>query len=134
MLEKLLCWYHLSMVHKLGATRLISTLKQHFFHPKLATKICSQIEHCDICQCMKRGSNQNGDLGPRVAHAAPWETLVIDCIGPWVIKLYGGRDIKCLALTTIDVSMNLLEIDYLSTKTSTKCAHSFKNGWLSRYP
>ena len=85
---------------------------------------------------MKRGSNQNGDLGPRVAHAAPWETetLVIDCIGPWVIKLYGGKEIKCLALTTIDVSMNLLEIDYLSTKTSAECAHSFKNGWLSRYP
>ena len=39
MLEKLVCWYHLSMAHKLGTTRLHTTLKHHFFHPKLASKI-----------------------------------------------------------------------------------------------
>ena len=40
MFEKLVHWYHLSIVHKLGATRLHTTLKQHLFHPKLASKVC----------------------------------------------------------------------------------------------
>ena len=40
---------------------------------------------------------------------------VVDCIGPCMIKLCGGKEIKLLALTTINVSTNMLEIDYFST-------------------
>ena len=99
MLEKLVCWYDLSMVDNLGATRLHSTLKQHFFHPRLASKVHHQIKHCDICQCMNRGSHQYGDLALRDAHATPWQTIAVDCIGPWVIELLRGKEIKLLALT-----------------------------------
>ena len=45
-----------------------------------------------------------------------------------------GKDIKVLALTTIDIATNLLEIEHLSMKTLLKCAHGFDNGWLSHYP
>ena len=83
---------------------------------------------------MKRGSCQYGELAPRDAHATPWETVAVECIGPSVIELHRGKEIKVLSLTTIDVSTNLLEINYLLTKTSSECAHSFENGWLSRYP
>ena len=134
MLEKSVHWYHLSTAHNLGSTRLHATLKQHFFHPKLASKVHQQIEHCDVCQHMKRGSHQYGELVPRDVHATPWQTVVVDCIGPWVIKLCGGTEIKLLTLTSIGVSTNLLEIDYLSTKTFSECADGFENGWLSRYP
>ena len=128
MLKKLVHWYHLSMVHNLSTTRLYATLKQHFFHPKLASKICCQIECCDVCQFMMRRSHQYVDLAPRDAHTTPWQTVAVDCIGPWVIELCGGKEIKRLALTTINVSTSLLEIDYLSTKTSAEYAHSFKMG------
>ena len=50
------------------------------------------------------------------------------------IELRGRKEIKLLTLTTIDIATNLLKIEDLSTKTSLKCPHAFKNGWLSRYP
>ena len=134
MLEKLVHWYHQAATHALGATRLYTTIHQHFHHPKLRSEIQNQIAKCDICQRLKRGSRQYGELAPRIAPFTPWQTVAIDCIGPWVIELRGGKEIKVLALTTIDIATNLLEIEHLSTKTSLECAHGFDNGWLSRYP
>ena len=134
MLEKLVHWYHQATTHALGATRLYTTIHQHFHHPKLRSEIQRQIAKCDLCQRLKRGSRQYGDLAPRIAPFTPWQTVAIDCIGPWVIELRGGKEIKILALTTIDIATNLLEIEHLSTKTSLECAHGFDNGWLSRYP
>ena len=137
MLEGLVHWYHEATVHALGATRLHTTIQQHFFHPNLRSEIQRQVTKCDLCQRLKRGSRQYGDLAPRTAPFTPWQTVAIDCIGPWVIELRGGgggEEIKVHALTTIDIATNLLEIEHLSTKTSLECAHAFDNGWLSRYP
>ena len=134
MLEKLVHWYHQATIHALGATRLHTTIQQHFQHPKLRSEIQSQVANCDLCQRLRRSSRQYGDLAPHTAPFTPWQTVAIDCISPWVIELRGGKDIKVLALTTIDIATNLLEIEHLSTKTSLECAHGFDNGWLSRYP
>ena len=35
MLQKLVDWYHQATTHSLGATRLYTTIHQHFHHPKL---------------------------------------------------------------------------------------------------
>ena len=115
MLGNLVHWYHQATVHAFGATRLYTTIQQHFQHPKLRSEIQHQIAKCDLCQRLKRGSRQYGDLAPRIAPFTPWQTIAIDCIGPWVIELRGGKDIKVLALTTIDIATNLLEIEHLST-------------------
>ena len=50
------------------------------------------------------------------------------------IELRGGRDYTIRALTTIDVTTNLLEIEPITTQTSAECARAFENGWLSHYP
>ena len=71
---------------------------------------------------------------PPGCQCTPWETIAVDCIGLWVIELHGSKEIKLLAITSINISTKLLDIDHLTMKTSAKCAHSFKNGWLSHYP
>ena len=134
MLQCLVCWYNLASAHNLGATRLHATLKQHFFHPSLASEVCHQTEQCNVCQHMKQGSQQYGELAPWDANITPWQTIAVDCISPWVIELHGGKEIKLLAMTTINISTNLLKIGHLTTKTSIKCANSLENGWLSQYP
>ena len=80
---------------------------------------------------MKWGSHQYGDLAPCEAYTALWQAVVVDCTGPWVIEL--GKEINFLALTSINTSPNLLEIAYLTTKTSQECARAFEDGWLSCY-
>ena len=71
MLQCLVCWSHLASTHNLDATRLHATLKQHFFHPKLASEVCHQTEQCNICQHKKQGSRQYGKLVPQDANITP---------------------------------------------------------------
>ena len=83
---------------------------------------------------MKQGSCQYGFLASRDALPSPWFEVATDCIGPWNIELSGGRDYNIRALTTIDVTTNLLEIKRITTQTLAECACAFENGWLSHYP
>ena len=64
MLEGLVNWYHDATVHSIGATRLHTTIQQHFSHPKLRSDIQCQVAECDLCQRLKRGSRQTGELAP----------------------------------------------------------------------
>ena len=127
-------WFHKAMVHNTGITRLQETLRFHFYHPKLLAEVRSQVSRCDLCQRMKRGSRQYGLLAPREVNSSPWSDVATDCIGPWVIELRGGRDYSLRALTSIDITTNLLEIEPIVTQTAAECACAFENGWLSRYP
>ena len=120
--------------HNSGITRLQETLRFHFYHPKLLAEVHAQISRCDICQHMKRGSRQYGLLAPRDAKSAPWSDVAINCIRPWVIELHGSREYSLCALTTIDVTTNLLEINPILTQTAVECAQAFENGWLLHYP
>ena len=127
-------WFHKATAHNAGITRLQESLRFHFYHPKLLAEVCRQVSRCDLCQRMKRGSRQYGFLSPREVNSAPWSDVATDCIGPWVIELRGGRDYSLRALTSIDITTNLLEIEPIVTQTAAECARAFENGWLSRYP
>ena len=94
--------------------------------PKLLEEVQAQVTRCDICQRMKRGSRQYGLLAPWDAKSAPWSDVATDCIRPWVIELRGGREYSLRALTTIDVTINLLEIEPILTQTATECARALK--------
>ena len=134
LLPKVVNWFHNAMAHNSSISRLQETLRFHFYHPKLLVEVHAQISRCNICQCMKRGSRQYGLLAPCDAKSAPWSDVATDCIVPWVIELCGGREYSLHALTTIDVTTNLLEIKPILTQTAVKCARAFENGWLSHYP
>ena len=127
-------WFHKATAHNTGITCLQETLHIHFYHPKLLAEVRKQVSRCDICQCMKCGSRQYGLLVPRKAKSAPWSDVATDCIGPWAIELRGGRDYSLCALTMIDITTNLLEIEPIVTQTTAECTLAFENGWLSCNP
>ena len=118
----------------MGITRLQENLRFHFYHPQLLAEVRKQVATCDLCQRMKRGSRQYGLLASCDARSSPWSEVATDCIGPWNIELRGGWDSTIRALTTIDVTTNLFEIEPITTQTSAECACAFENGWLSCYP
>ena len=127
-------WFHKATAHNTGITRLQETLRFHFYHPKLLAEVRSQVSCCDLCPCMKCSSRQYGLLAPREAKSAPWSNVATHCIGPWVVELHGGRDYSLRALTTIDLTTNLLEIEPIVMQTAAECARAFENDWLLRYP
>ena len=97
-------------------------MRFHFYHPNLLGEVCRQVSHCDICQRMNCGSRQYGLLVPCGAKSAPWSDVATDCIGLWVIELHGGHDYSLCALTTIDITTNLLEIEPIVTRTAAESA------------
>ena len=59
---------------------------------------------------MKTGHQQESQLVPRIAIAAPWEEVHVDCIGNWRSDIIKSVVLNLCALTMIDPVTNLLEI------------------------
>ena len=105
-----------------------------FYHPQITEQVKKHVQECLICQKMKRGARHYDDLPTRSMNAPPWHEVHVDCIGQWTIALHGGRNYQINALTSIDPTMNLLEIEELPQKTAQACTDAFESGWLACYP
>ena len=92
------------------------------------------MQGCLICQKMKHGAHGYDELPAWLVKVPPWHEVHIDCIGPWTIELHGRRSYQFNALTSIDPTTNLLEIEELPRKTAQACANAFESGWLAQYP
>ena len=85
---------------------------------------------------MKTGHRQEGQLVPRIAIAAPWEEVHVNCIGNWRFDVTKSVVLNLHALTMIDPITNLLEIVCLpqAAPNPETVMWVFENTWLSRYP
>ena len=63
----------------------------------------------DDCRMIKNQGRQYGHLAPREVNIAPWYTVSVDLIGPWII-LVNGQELEFKALIIMDTVTNLLEI------------------------
>jgi len=128
-LPLLVNWYHEVTVHAEGMDRLESTIRRHFWHPKLRETIRSHVENCSVCKEMRKAHPSHGQLAPRIVPSAPWTEVHVDLIGPWE-----WMKSKIRAMTMIDPVTNLVEIVRVSSTKSDENARAFANTWLSRYP
>ena len=134
MVDLLIRWYHEVAVHAEGPDRLQATIERHFYHPQLRNRIRATIGNCQLCQRMKTGHPQVGQLAPREVPLTPWSEVQVDSIGNWPIKV-NGVTLEFNALTMIDTVTNLLEIKRVAKKKSSEeTTRVFKDQWLSRYP
>ena len=83
---------------------------------------------------MKHGACRYGELPAWSVNVPPWHKVHVDCIILWMIELYGRHSYQFNALTSIDPTTNLLEIEELPRKTAQACVNTFEFGWLARYP
>ena len=63
----------------------------------------------------------------------PWTEVVVDLIGPWTIVV-GNEEYEFNALTSIDTTLNLVEMIRIDEKSSQHVRNKFEQSWLSRYP
>ena len=89
------------------------------------------MSQCDLCQRLKHGTGQYGLLAPQNGQTPPWLTVATDCVGSWIIALCGGCEFSLRALTSIDITTYLLELEPLVNQTSESCAEAIEVGWLS---
>ena len=89
------------------------------------------MQGCLICQKMKCGAHGYSELPAWSVNVPPWHKVHVECISPWTIELHGGCLYQFNALTSIDPTTNLLEIEELPRKTAQVCADPFESGWLA---
>ena len=126
-------WYHIVLGH-CGSDRLIRTLSQHFWAPNLSTRIKHHVSTCDSCQRNKLPGPGYGLLPPCDDLGTPFEEVAVDLIGPWDITIPQLGKITFEALTVIDTTTTLCELQCIEAHTSEHIAVLFANSWLSRYP
>ena len=133
LLPQLLTWYHLILGH-CGQQRLYNTVRARFHAENLQKKCIEIVNKCPKkCQFNKQSNRSYGHLPPRIAALLPWETVAVDLIGPWKIKV-NQIELEFHALTCIDPVSNVIEAIRIRNKTSEHVAEQFRNCWLSRYP
>jgi hypothetical protein len=134
MLPRIVTYYHLLTNHSEGMTKLEASIRRHFWNPRLRDEIRTQLNACDICKTMKKGSSREGQLAPREVPSVPWTEVHVDCIGPWSLKVPGLKPVQVRALTMIDPVLNLVEITRTYSTKSEEITRRFVNTWLCRYP
>ena len=92
------------------------------------------VQGCLICQKMKCGAHGYGKLPAWLVNVPLWHKVHVNCISPWMIELHGRCSYQFNALTSIDPTTNLLEIEELPRKTVQVCANAFESGRLAQYP
>ena len=133
LLPQLLTWYHLILGH-CGQQRLYDTVRARFSADNLQKLCIETVNKCPKrCQFNKQSNRSYGHLPPRTAGLLPWETVAVDLIGPWKVKI-NQINLEFHALTCIDPVSNVVEAIRIRNKTSEHIAEQFRNCWLSRYP
>ena len=133
LLPRLLTWYHLVLGH-CGQKRLYDTVRARFQAKNLQRSCVEIVNKCPKkCQLNKQSNRIYGHLPPRTAGLLPWETVPVNLIGPWKVKV-NNVELKFHALTCIDPVSNVVEAIRISNKTSEHITEQFENCWLSRYP
>ena len=126
-------WMH-SLLGHAGITRLYSTLKTHFWFPKMNQMITDYVKKCPLCQKYNKQTQKYGFIPPKqVEHLHPWDEVCVDMIGPWKI-IINQFEYYFRALTCIDSVISLPEVIPVDRATSRTVAEAFEDHWLSRYP
>ena len=149
-------WYHHYLQHP-GHTRLEETINATMYWKGMRTTIRTLVRNCKSCQVNKRRKRwKYGKLPPKNVITNPWETLCVDCIGPYTLKGNNGSIVEFQCLTMIDPASSWFEIvelplrtvartrtvmgklknveEQIFDKTSERISRLVYNTWLCRYP
>ena len=141
-------WYHHYLQHP-GHDRLENTIKATMFWRGMRSQIRDYTRRCITCQRSKTRTRKYGKLPAKQAEVNPWETLCVDCIGPYSVKDQMGRIAEFRCVTMIDPATGWFEMEEIPTMdivekgivleqfdmSSAQLSRLVnKEWWLSRYP
>ena len=111
--------------------------------PGLTKHVHDKCHYCDTCQKFKKKHLKYGKLPPKLAESTPWDSVCVDCIGPYTVETETGT-YQLNAMTMIDPATGWFEIAHIPDvivedkpvidKGSARISQLFNSHWLSRYP
>ena len=109
------------MLCHLDIHRLKNIIKAVFHALKLRSSIKIFIKKYSTCQKYKKCRKKYSKLPAKKAEVIPWETIYVDLIGPFTIKIANGKkSLHCL--TILDLANYWIEIVEIRNKTSKEIA------------
>ncbi|KAJ8558974.1 hypothetical protein ON010_g8474 [Phytophthora cinnamomi] len=118
--------YHEWLMHP-GGTAMYQTMKTSHWQKNMETHIMQYVRNCLACTKSKHPIVKYGKVPTKNVVVRPWFEVAIDSIGPY------GRN-KFRALTMIDTSTRLTEIQPVDDASSDDAAFVLDRFWLYRYP
>ncbi len=107
-------WYHAMLGHP-GSCHMRATLQTRYPHPRLRMHI--ERFACDKCQRAKPSGPSHGLIPNWDIVGAPWEEVAVDLISPLAASTPHAT-VEFYALTCIDTTTNLIEIEWIFKKSS----------------
>ena len=121
---------------------MVNTIGQTFAWKGLATSVADHVDTCNSCQRNKHTNKKaygKLPLVPALRNKEPWQTVHVDCGGPWKIRFECEETKKILTfdihvIGMVDASTNWCEVARIQTASSIAVAKAVDLNWFSRYP
>jgi hypothetical protein len=91
--ERLVEWYHNVLQHA-RKNRMINTISQTFAWKGLTTSVENHVDTCNSCQRNKHTNKKaygKVPLVPALRNKEPWQTVHVDCGGPWTVRYFDDK-------------------------------------------
>jgi hypothetical protein len=118
--------YHDWLIHP-GMSVMYKTITTVFHSMNVDKDIQNMIKKCEVSSTAKYPSHKYGKLPEKPVTVWPWFEVAVDSIGP-----YGDQGFR--ALTIIDTSTRLIEIQPTRNGTSAEAAAIVDRFWFNKHP
>ena len=121
---------------------MTNTIGQTFAWKGLTTSVGNHVDTCDSCQRNKHTKKKaygKLPLVPALRNKEPWQTVHVDCGGPWTIRYFYDKTGQIVSfevhvLGMVDASTNWCEVARITIASSIATAKALDQQWLSCYP
>ncbi len=139
--QRIVKWDHSNLQHA-GIMRTINSIGQTFAWKGLCTMVEKHMKTCDNCQCnINTNKKAYGKilLTSALRNKNQWETVHLDCCGPWTIRYHNKDTRKILTfkihlLSIAKACTGWNEFSQIKTASLIVTATAFDKNCLCRYP
>ena len=116
------------MAGHVGASKLISRIRERFYVPKLNRKVQRYLDHCS---CSRSKAKRGKRVGRTITftHYGPLDCLQVDIVGPFPRSKKGNK----YWVTLIDRYTRCLELVPVADRTAKLVAKAIYEHWTTRY-
>ena len=108
---------------------------QYLYCPGIIYSIWKEVPNCDTCPHTKQSNIKYGKLAANLTEEIPWNTVCVDLIWPYVIRIKVQKEnLHIKAITILDTVTRWFEIIQYNNMRVISTADLVEIMWLSLYP
>ena len=81
-----------------------SEVASTMYWPGMEKHIEQFVKKCKICQKNKKQKKKYGKLPAKSINLIPWDTVCVDCVGPYSVTTNTGEKLELNSMTFVDLA------------------------------